>query len=64
MSKPIKVYQCKDDCCAVQVPAKRFWIATMAGFATAHAHFSEAIETAAEDAALLRATLPTLEPSA
>lgn len=23
--KPIKVYQCKGDCCVVRVPSKRFW---------------------------------------
>lgn len=23
--KPIHVYQCKQDCCIVRVPSKRFW---------------------------------------
>jgi hypothetical protein len=23
--KPIHVFQCKKDCCLVQVPSKRFW---------------------------------------
>ena len=23
--KPIKVYQCKQDCCVVRVPSRRFW---------------------------------------
>lgn len=23
--KPIRVYQCKDDCCTVRVPSRRFW---------------------------------------
>jgi len=23
--KPIRVFQCQDDCCLVQVPSKRFW---------------------------------------
>lgn len=22
---PIRVYQCKQDCCVVRVPSKRFW---------------------------------------
>ena len=27
----IKVYQCKDDCCLVQVPSRRFWCAEYNG---------------------------------
>jgi len=27
----IRIYQCKDDCCAVQVPSKRFWCAEYQG---------------------------------
>jgi hypothetical protein len=23
--RPIRVYQCKQDCCLVQVPSRRFW---------------------------------------
>lgn len=23
--KPIRVYQCKGDCCLVRVPSRRFW---------------------------------------
>ncbi|MDQ5860639.1 MAG: hypothetical protein M3536_00040 [Actinomycetota bacterium] len=23
--RPIRVYQCKQDCCLVRVPSKRFW---------------------------------------
>jgi hypothetical protein len=23
--RPIRVYQCKQDCCVVQVPSRRFW---------------------------------------
>jgi hypothetical protein len=27
----IRIYQCKDDCCLVQVPSKRFWLAEYDG---------------------------------
>lgn len=23
--KPIRIYQCKDDCCIIRVPSRRFW---------------------------------------
>jgi hypothetical protein len=25
LMKPIRVYQCKRDCCLVRVPSRRFW---------------------------------------
>jgi hypothetical protein len=35
--KPIKVYQCKADCCVVRVPSKRFWyVRTPQGRETFH----------------------------
>lgn len=27
----IRIYQCKDDCCLVQVPSRRFWLAEFNG---------------------------------
>lgn len=27
----IRIYQCKDDCCLVQVPSRRFWCAEYRG---------------------------------
>lgn len=60
----IRVYQCKDDCCLVRVPAKRFWFVEFAGVKTTLTRFSDAIGLAARDAELLRRTLPTLEPTA
>lgn len=54
MSAPIKVYQCKDDCCLVQVPSRRFWITDTAGVKTTLVRFTDAIGVAAHDAELLR----------
>jgi hypothetical protein len=31
----IRIYQCKDDCCLVQVPSKRFWCAEFNGVVVA-----------------------------
>ncbi|MDP9184158.1 MAG: hypothetical protein M3O29_00635 [Actinomycetota bacterium] len=31
----IRIYQCKDDCCVVQVPSKRFWCAEYQGVVVA-----------------------------
>jgi hypothetical protein len=45
--KPIRVRQCKDDCCLVQVPSRRFWyIDTPMGRET-YSNFREAIFYAA-----------------
>jgi len=43
--KPIKVYQCKDDCCTVRVPSRRFWYASVPGREkpTTHLSFRDAI---------------------
>ena len=45
--KPIHVYQCKDDCCLVQVPSRRFWMIEDAlGDKTTYSSFREAIALA------------------
>lgn len=43
--KPIKVYQCKGDCCVVRVPSKRFWFANVPGreYPTTHTSYLAAI---------------------
>jgi len=30
-TKPVRIFQCKDDCCLVRVPAKRFWYLKVPG---------------------------------
>ena len=43
--KPIRVFQCKDDCCLVQVPSRRFWMIEDAlGSKTTYSSFRSAIE--------------------
>jgi hypothetical protein len=44
--KPIHVYQCKDDCCLVQVHGRRFWYIEDAHARTSHTSFCEAIALA------------------
>ena len=44
--KPIKVYQCKGDCCIVRVPSKRFWYITTPSTKSTHTSFRNAISTA------------------
>ena len=53
--KPIKVYQCKDDCCTVRVPHRRFWYASVPGREkpTTHLSFRNAIFDAQYAATLL-----------
>lgn len=62
--RPIRVYQCKSDCCLVQVPSRRFWITETAGVKTTLTRFGDALGLAVRDAELIRRTLPTLEPTA
>ncbi|WP_168225707.1 hypothetical protein [Pseudarthrobacter sp. NIBRBAC000502771] len=40
--KPIKVYQCKGDCCDMQKPSKRFWIVETPQGAEVFTRFPEA----------------------
>lgn len=61
---PIRVFQCKDDCCLVRVPSKRFWYVETAGVSTTLTNFRDALALAVRDAELLARTLPTLEPTA
>jgi hypothetical protein len=44
--KPIRVYQCKGDCCLVQVPRRRFWYIDAVGVKSSHTSFREAIALA------------------
>jgi len=46
--KPIRVYQCKDDCCVVQVPAKRFWFVRTPSTLSTWTTFADATRHAAE----------------
>ena len=43
--KPIKVYQCKNKCCTVRPPSRRFWYAAIPGreAPTTHLSFRDAI---------------------
>lgn len=62
--KPIQVFQCKQDCCLVRVPSKRFWYVVTAGVPTTLTNFRDALALAVRDAELLTRTVPTLEPTA
>jgi hypothetical protein len=53
--KPIHVYQCKDDCCLVQVPSRRFWYIDAPHVLRDSAG---SFKAAAERAEELRETLP------
>ncbi len=44
----IRVYQCKDDCCVVRVPSKRFWYVRTASTVATWTSFADAIRDAAE----------------
>lgn len=44
--KPIRVFQCKDDCCVVREPSKRFWYLRTPSTLSTHASFRDAIFTA------------------
>lgn len=44
----IRVYQCKDDCCVVRVPSKRFWIVNTQSTRATWTTFDDAIRDAAE----------------
>jgi len=45
----IRIYQCKDDCCLVQVPSRRFWCAKYRGEVVAtESSRLEALKSAAE----------------
>lgn len=55
MSAPIRVYQCKDDCCTVQTPSRRFWyVDAPHALRDSATSFPAAVERAAE----LHQTLP------
>lgn len=62
--KPIRVFQCKADCCLVREPSKRFWYVETAGVLTTLTNFHDSLGLAIRDAELLRRTLPTLEATA
>lgn len=51
--KPIKVYQCKADCCVVRVPSKRFWYVRTPKGRETFAHFRDAAFYAGYEAAHL-----------
>jgi hypothetical protein len=51
--KPIHVYQCKDDCCLVQVPSKRFWYVRTPKGQETWSSFASAMAYAGYEAALL-----------
>jgi len=55
--KPIRVYQCRDDCCLVQVPSKRFWYVKTPSTTATWTTFADAIRDASEFAR-------TIHPSA
>ena len=58
--RPIRVFQCKDDCCVVRVPSKRFWFVQDAGgYKNTVTSFPAAVELADE----IRNSLP-VEPTA
>jgi len=44
----IRIYQCKDDCCLVQVPSKRFWFVRTPSTLATWTTFEDAIRDAAE----------------
>jgi len=43
----IRVYQCKQDCCIVREPSKRFWYVRTPSTLETHASFRDAINDAA-----------------
>jgi hypothetical protein len=54
MKRPIRVFQCKQDCCLVSVPSKRFWYVRTPSTLETHTSFRAAIN----DAACLAKGLP------
>jgi len=44
----IRVYQCKDDCCLVRVPSKRFWYVKTPSTTATWTTFPDAIRDASE----------------
>ena len=44
----IRVFQCKDDCCLVRVPSKRFWYVKTPSTTATWTTFTDAIRDAAE----------------
>lgn len=52
--KPIRVFQCKQDCCVVRVPSKRFWYVRTPSTLNTWTTWAGAMN----DAAYLAAALP------
>jgi hypothetical protein len=46
--RPVRVYQCRDDCCLVQVPSRRFWYVKTPSTTATWTSFEDAIRDAAE----------------
>jgi len=46
--RPVRVFQCKDDCCLVRVPSKRFWYVRTPSTTATWTTFEDAIRDAAE----------------
>lgn len=51
--KPIKVYQCKEICCMIRRPSKRFWIVETPDGAEVFTRFRDAAFYAAHEATTL-----------
>ena len=42
----IRIHQCKDDCCIVRVPSKRFWYVDSPGARDTVTSFGQAVQVA------------------
>jgi hypothetical protein len=46
--RPVRVFQCKQDCCLVRVPSKRFWFVKTPSTTATWTSFEDAIRDAVE----------------